>query len=137
MSAPLPNPLLELRKLGESVWLDDISRGMLEDGSLARLIHDDGVAGLTSNPAIFAHAMRSTKPAAAIKTKSCVEYCLRKDASPRWALVKTILISVSIPFLPGCSCSPFEEDASAAAASLTNDARNITSVSAWACSTGM
>jgi len=57
MSAPLPNPLLELRKLGESVWLDDISRGMLEDGSLARLIHDDGVAGLTSNPAIFANSM--------------------------------------------------------------------------------
>jgi transaldolase len=57
MNAPLPNPLLELRKLGESVWLDDISRGMLEDGSLARLIRDDGIAGLTSNPAIFAHSM--------------------------------------------------------------------------------
>jgi transaldolase len=57
MNAPVPNPLLELRKLGESVWLDDISRGMLEDGSLARLIREDGVAGLTSNPAIFAHAM--------------------------------------------------------------------------------
>jgi transaldolase len=57
MNAPGPNPLLELRKLGESVWLDDISRGMLEDGSLARLIRDDGVAGLTSNPAIFAHSM--------------------------------------------------------------------------------
>ncbi len=59
MSAPSPNPLLELRKLGESVWLDDISRGMLEDGSLARLVHEDGVAGLTSNPAIFAHSMMS------------------------------------------------------------------------------
>jgi transaldolase len=53
----MSNPLLELRKLGESVWLDDISRGMLEDGSLARLIHEDGVAGLTSNPAIFANSM--------------------------------------------------------------------------------
>ena len=57
MNAPVPNPLQELRKLGESVWLDDISRGMLEDGSLARLIRDDGVAGLTSNPAIFANSM--------------------------------------------------------------------------------
>lgn len=54
----MSNPLLELRKLGESVWLDDISRSMLEDGSLARLIHDDGVAGLTSNPAIFANSMQ-------------------------------------------------------------------------------
>ena len=57
MTAPHPNPLLELRQLGESVWLDDISRGMLEEGSLARLIRDDGVAGLTSNPAIFANSM--------------------------------------------------------------------------------
>jgi transaldolase len=57
MNAPVPNPLLELRKLGESVWLDDISRGMLQEGSLARLIRDDGIAGLTSNPAIFAHSM--------------------------------------------------------------------------------
>ncbi len=57
MNAPHPNPLLELRKLGESVWLDDIGRGMLDDGSLARLIREDGVAGLTSNPSIFAHSM--------------------------------------------------------------------------------
>ncbi len=57
MNGAVPNPLLELRKLGESAWLDDISRGMLEDGSLARLIRDDGIAGLTSNPAIFANAM--------------------------------------------------------------------------------
>jgi transaldolase len=57
MNAPLPNPLLELRKLGESVWLDDIGRGMLDDGSLARLIRDDGLAGLTSNPAILAHSI--------------------------------------------------------------------------------
>jgi len=57
MSAPLPNPLLELRKLGVSVWFDDIGRGMLDNGSLARLIREDGVAGLTSNPAIFAHSI--------------------------------------------------------------------------------
>src|SRR3989440_11635173 len=57
MNAPVPNPLLELRKLGESVWLDDISRRMLQEGSLARLIREDGIAGLTSNPAIFAHSM--------------------------------------------------------------------------------
>jgi transaldolase len=57
MNTPAPNPLLDLRKLGVSAWLDDISRGMLEDGSLARLIREDGVAGLTSNPAIFANSM--------------------------------------------------------------------------------
>ena len=57
MSAPLPNPLLELRKLGVSVWFDDIGRALLDDGSLAHLIREDGVAGLTSNPAIFAHSI--------------------------------------------------------------------------------
>jgi transaldolase len=57
MNASAPNPLLELRKLGESAWLDDLGRGMLEDGSLARLIREDGIAGVTSNPAIFANSM--------------------------------------------------------------------------------
>jgi len=57
MSNSPPNPLLELRQLGESAWLDDISRTMIEDGSLARLIQDDGIAGLTSNPAIFANSI--------------------------------------------------------------------------------
>jgi transaldolase len=57
MNASVPNPLLELRKLGESVWLDDIGRGMLDDGSLARLIREDGLAGLTSNPSILAHSI--------------------------------------------------------------------------------
>src|SRR5579862_3126774 len=57
MDASAPNPMLELRKLGESAWLDDLGRGMLDDGSLARLIHDDGIAGLTSNPSIFANSM--------------------------------------------------------------------------------
>ena len=59
MSPSVPNPLLELRKLGESAWLDDLGRGMLDDGSLARLIREDGVAGVTSNPAIFGHSMTS------------------------------------------------------------------------------
>jgi transaldolase len=59
MSPSVPNSLLELHKLGESVWLDDLGRGMLDDGSLARLIREDGVAGVTSNPSIFAHSMTS------------------------------------------------------------------------------
>ena len=57
METPVPNPLLELRKLGVSAWLDDLGRGMLEDGSLARLMREDGIAGVTSNPSIFANSM--------------------------------------------------------------------------------
>ena len=47
------NPLQRLVTLGQSVWLDDIRRAWLADGTLARLIEHDGVSGLTSNPAIF------------------------------------------------------------------------------------
>lgn len=51
------NRLRALRELGQSVWLDDIRRAWLDDGTLARLIADDGVAGVTSNPAIFEKAI--------------------------------------------------------------------------------
>ncbi len=52
------NPLLELEALDQSVWLDDIQRDWLDDGTLARLIEEDGVSGVTSNPAIFHKAIR-------------------------------------------------------------------------------
>lgn len=48
-----PNPLQQLAALGQSVWLDDIRRRWLVDGTLAALIEHDGLTGLTSNPAIF------------------------------------------------------------------------------------
>jgi len=57
MNTSAPNPLLELHKLGQSVWLDDIARSLLADRTIAHLISDDGVSGLTSNPAIFSHSM--------------------------------------------------------------------------------
>lgn len=53
MSTIPGNPLLRLRALGQSVWLDDLRRAWLYDGTLSRLIDDDGLCGLTSNPAIF------------------------------------------------------------------------------------
>lgn len=47
------NPLLKLESFGQSIWLDFISRGMLDSGDLLRLINVDGVSGVTSNPSIF------------------------------------------------------------------------------------
>ena len=55
------NPLLKLKALGQSIWLDDIRRAWLEDGTLARLIADDGLAGVTSNPAIFEKAIAKAR----------------------------------------------------------------------------
>jgi transaldolase len=51
------NPLLKLRALGQSVWIDFVRRGMLSSGELRQLIEEDGVRGVTSNPAIFEKAI--------------------------------------------------------------------------------
>jgi transaldolase len=47
------NPLLKLKELGQSLWVDDIRRRWLGDGTVRRWIDEDGLAGMTSNPAIF------------------------------------------------------------------------------------
>ncbi len=47
------NPLILLTERGQSVWLDNLSRPLIHDGVLARLIHEDGMSGVTSHPAMF------------------------------------------------------------------------------------
>jgi transaldolase/glucose-6-phosphate isomerase len=47
------NPLVELSAYGQSPWLDNISRELIASGQLQRLIDEDGLRGVTSNPAIF------------------------------------------------------------------------------------
>ncbi|MDR3633844.1 MAG: transaldolase [Isosphaeraceae bacterium] len=53
-------PLSALQALGQSVWLDDISRKMLNEGELKRLIEEDGLQGMTSNPSIFHKSISSS-----------------------------------------------------------------------------
>ena len=48
-----------LRDLGQSLWLDNITRKMLKTGVLERYIDELSVTGLTSNPTIFDHAIRN------------------------------------------------------------------------------
>jgi transaldolase/glucose-6-phosphate isomerase len=55
------NPLLRLEQFGQSVWLDYIRRQMITSGELRRLIEEDGLKGITSNPAIFEKAMAGSK----------------------------------------------------------------------------
>lgn len=57
MSALHGNRLRSLEALGQSLWLDYIERALLANGELERLIHDDGISGVTSNPAIFEKAI--------------------------------------------------------------------------------
>src|ERR1700681_2741758 len=51
------NPLQQLAEHGQSVWLDFISRELLTSGELARMIGEDNVTGMTSNPTIFQKAI--------------------------------------------------------------------------------
>jgi transaldolase len=51
----------ELHDLGQSLWLDNITRDLLDSGTLKRYIDELSVTGLTSNPTIFEHAISKSK----------------------------------------------------------------------------
>ena len=54
------NPLKQLEALGQSIWLDYIRRDLITSGDLRRLIEQDGLRGMTSNPAIFEKAIATS-----------------------------------------------------------------------------
>ena len=53
------SPLHQLSDLGQSVWIDSLSREMMDSGELERLIEEDAVVGVTTNPSIFQKALDS------------------------------------------------------------------------------
>lgn len=55
------NPLLRLGQLGQSLWYDYITRDLVASGELARLIAEDGLRGMTSNPTIFEKAIAESR----------------------------------------------------------------------------
>jgi len=55
--AAAANPLLELQRFGQSIWLDHIDRRFVRNGELAALVENDGLRGVTSNPSIFEKAI--------------------------------------------------------------------------------
>jgi transaldolase/glucose-6-phosphate isomerase len=60
-TAKATNPLKALLQFGQSVWLDYIRRDLLTSGELKRLIEEDGLRGMTSNPTIFEKAITGGK----------------------------------------------------------------------------
>ncbi|MGO9402051.1 MAG: bifunctional transaldolase/phosoglucose isomerase [Terriglobales bacterium] len=56
-TAKAANPLTQLQNFGQSIWLDYIRRDLLKGGELQRLIQEDGLRGMTSNPSIFEKAI--------------------------------------------------------------------------------
>src|SRR5208282_6677482 len=69
------NPLKELIKFGQSVWLDYIRRYLFTSGELKRLIDEDGLRGMTSNPSIFEKAIAGSD----LYAKTLAELEKRKD----------------------------------------------------------
>ena len=56
-TAKATNPLIQLHTFGQSIWLDYIRRDLMKSGELQRLITEDGLMGMTSNPSIFEKAV--------------------------------------------------------------------------------
>ncbi len=54
------NTTKKVTELGQSLWLDNLSRSLIKDGTLAQLIAEDGVSGVTSNPSIFQKALATS-----------------------------------------------------------------------------
>ena len=83
------NPLKELLNYGQSMWLDYIRRDLFTTGKLKQLITDDGLRGMTSNPAIFEKAIAdSSLYDDFLKTLACAQRSrhhrpLRADRHPR------------------------------------------------------
>ena len=66
------NAIRQLRDIGQSLWLDNITRGLLESGTLGRYISEFAVTGLTSNPTIFDQAIRNS---------NCYDDAIRRKAA--------------------------------------------------------
>src|SRR6202142_204694 len=73
--AKTANPIQELGKYGQSAWLDYIRRSLITSGELKRLIDEDGLGGVTSNPAIFEKAITGSTD----YTDALLELQKRKD----------------------------------------------------------
>lgn len=53
----MTNHLLEISTFGQSIWMDNLSRDLIESGELKQMTQDQGIRGITSNPAIFEKAI--------------------------------------------------------------------------------
>jgi transaldolase len=58
---PPTNPIVKIEALGQSIWMDNLARDLIQTGELQKLIETQGLLGLTSNPAIFEKAIVGNK----------------------------------------------------------------------------
>ncbi len=95
------NPLLALKALGQHIWLDNLSRTLLREGGLQRLIEEDGIDGVTSNPAIFEKAITGSRyyrddlerlRGAGLSAEACYESLIIADIQAACALLQPVYI---------------------------------------------
>src|SRR5215813_10367146 len=86
-SSAVQSPVTALKTYGQSVWLDFIRRSLIAGGELARMVEEDGLGGVTSNPAIFEKAIDGSNDyAAAIEEISKDPHVEPKDVYERLAI---------------------------------------------------
>ncbi len=81
------NPVKSLQQHGQAVWLDFLARGFIAKGDLRKLIDDDGVRGVTSNPAIFEKAIGSSD-----EYDSAIATLLKQHDRPVTALFEAVAV---------------------------------------------
>jgi transaldolase / glucose-6-phosphate isomerase len=98
------NPLKGLSELGQSVWLDYIRRSLITSGELKRLVVEDSLRGVTSNPAIFEKAivgstdyqsMIDSKESAGLDAKALYEKIAIKDVQDAAEILKPVWIETN------------------------------------------
>jgi len=71
------NRLRQIADLGQAVWIDNLNRKLLDEGQLARLIEEDGISGVTSNPTIYQKALDDSD-----RYDAAVRRALRETSDP-------------------------------------------------------
>src|SRR5205085_2528637 len=82
------NRLRSLEQRGQSVWLDFLSREIIRNGQLERLIKDDGLAGITANPSIFEKAIGQSN-----HYDADIERLVASDAPPVMTIYEQLAIA--------------------------------------------
>src|SRR6266852_1656896 len=95
-SSTVQNPVASLRQYGQSVWLDFIRRSLIAGGELKRLVVEDGLGGVTSNPAIFEKAIDGSNDYAAAIEEISKDPHLKAKAIYEMLAVKDIQYTADI-----------------------------------------
>ena len=93
----MSNPILELNALGQSLWYDNIRRGLLRSGELAGLIQRGEIRGVTSNPAIFNQAIGKSQDYDSALIPLAKSGCSAEEIF--WRLAVEDIQAVALPIL--------------------------------------